>query len=97
MLALAAGLAGASAGAGEGAERDPQVRVATTGNRSERVKTLPITRRPGAERRVVMSRTTASSDLIKGDLGVTTECYRLLPRCRRSPYRYDPRVRAQLF
>jgi hypothetical protein len=42
-------------------------------------------------------------DLIRGDrvritaeLAVTTECYTQQPRCRRSPYRYDPRVRAQL-
>ena len=33
---------------------------------------------------------------ITAELGVTTECYRLQPRCRRSPYRYDPRVRTQL-
>jgi len=104
VAVLAGGLAAASTGAVEGAERDPRVRVATTGNRSERVKTLPITRRPGTERRVVMSLGPRRlPDLIRGDrvritaeLGVTTECYRLLPRCRRSPYRYDPRVRAQL-
>lgn len=104
MSALAAGLAGASAGASEGGERDPRVRVVTTGNNSERVKTMPITRVTGAEKRVVMSLGPRRlPDLIRGDrvritaeLGVTTECYTLQPRCRRSPYRYDPRVRAQL-
>jgi hypothetical protein len=102
--ALAAGLAGASAGASEEGERDPRVRVATTGNQSERIETMPITRAVGAEKRVVMSLGPGRlPDLMRGDrvritaeLGVTTECYRQLPRCRRSPYRYDPRVRAQL-
>ena len=55
VVALAGGLASVPAGAIDASERDPQVRVVTTGNRSERVKALPITRRPGAERRVVMS------------------------------------------
>jgi hypothetical protein len=102
--ALAAGLAGASTGASEGGERDPRVRVATTGNNSERVKTIPITRVPGAEKRVVMSLGPKRlPDLIRGDrvrvtaeLSVTTECYTPQPRCRRSPYRYAPRVRTQL-
>lgn len=104
MSALAAAIAGASAGASEGGERDPRVRVATTGNQSERVKTMPITRAPGAEKRVVMSLGPRRlPDLVRGDrvritaeLRVTTECYTLQPRCRRSPYRYNPRVRAQL-
>ena len=104
VVALAGGLASVPAGAIDASERDPQVRVVTSGNRSERIKALPITRRPGAERRVVMSLGPRRlPDLMRGDrvritaeLGVTTECYRLQPRCRRSPYRYDPRVRAQL-
>ncbi len=102
--ALVAGLGGASAGVTDAGERDPRVRVATTGNKSERVKTMPITRVAGAEKRVVMSLgPTRLPDLIRGDrvritaeLGVTTECYTPQPRCRRSPYRYDPHVRAQL-
>jgi hypothetical protein len=102
--ALAAGLAGASAEATEGGERDPRVRVTTTGNQSERVKAIPITRVRGAEKRVVMSLGPRRlPDLIRGDrvritaeLGVTTECYTPQPRCLRSPYRYAPRVRAQL-
>jgi hypothetical protein len=102
--ALAAGIVGASADASGGGERDPQVRVATTGNNSERIETIPITRVPGAEKRVVMSLGPRRlPDLVRGDLvritaelGVTTECYTPQPRCRRSPYRYDPRVRAQL-
>ncbi len=40
---------------GRGWRRRALVRVATTGNGSERVKTLPITRRAGARPRVVIS------------------------------------------
>src|SRR5262245_10597903 len=104
VAALAGALASVPAGAIDASERDPQVLVATTGNRSERVQTLSITHRPGAERRVVMSLGPRRlPDLVRGDrvritaeLGVTTECYKVVPRCRHSPYRYDPRVRAQL-
>lgn len=104
ISALAAALAGASSGIGDGGGRDARVRVVTTGNNSERVKTMPITRVPGAEKRVVMSLGPGPlPDLVTGDrvrvtaeLNVTTDCYRPKPRCRGSVYHYDPRIRAQL-
>jgi hypothetical protein len=90
----------ASAGPAEG----PLVRVATTGNNSELVKTLAITRRPGASPRVVMSmgpRTLPS--LVAGDrlevtaeFQVTDNCNYRSARCVGRIYHFDPRVRAQL-
>jgi hypothetical protein len=85
-------------------EQGPQVRVATTGNDSELVKTLPITRRLGAEKRVVMSlKPAALPSLVAGDrlrvtaeVQVTGNCRAPGPRCVGSIYRYDPRVRASL-
>ena len=86
------------------AAEPPQVRVATTGNGSERVKTLPITRRSGAEPRVVMSMGPHRlPSLLAGDrlrvtaeLQVTGNCRSRGPRCVGPPYHYAPDVRAQL-
>jgi hypothetical protein len=80
------------------------VRVATTGNNSELVKTLPITSRPGASPRVVMSMgPRALPSLTDGDrLDVTAEfqvtdnCNYRSARCVGRIYHYDPRVRAKL-
>jgi hypothetical protein len=77
--------------------------VRTTGNDSELVKTIPITRRVGASPRVVMSMGKRLPDLSDGDrLEVTTEvevtndCVQRGRRCAGPPYRYDPKVRARL-
>lgn len=86
------------------AAEPPHVRVATTGNGSERVKTLPITRRTGTEPRVVMSMGPHRlPDLDAGDrLRVTAEfqvtgnCRSRGPRCVGRPYHYAPDVRARL-
>ncbi len=93
----------AAAALARGAE-PPQVRVATTGNGSELVKTLPITRRPGAEPRVVMSMgphrlpSLLSGDRLRvtAELQVTGNCRSRGPRCVGRPYHYAPDVRAQL-
>jgi hypothetical protein len=95
LLVTAAGAAPAEA---------PLVRVATTGNDSELVKTLPITQRGGAEPRVVMSLTPKElPDLASGDrlaitaeMQVTTNCGYKSPRCVGPIYHYDPRVTARL-
>jgi hypothetical protein len=99
---LVGGTATALAWAGQG--EVPQVRVATTGNHSELVKTLPITRRPGAEKRVVMSMSPGKlPDLAAGDrvrvsaeLQVTNNCNFRSSRCVGPVYHYAPRVRASL-
>ena len=105
IVAVVAGFAGTliSAAAAAPAET-PLVRVATTGNDSELVKTLPITRRGGAEPRVVMSLgPNAMPDLALGDhvevtaeMQVTTNCGYESPRCVGRIYHYDPRVTARL-
>ncbi len=82
----------------------PVVDIATTGNDSELVKTLSITRRAGAEPRVVMSLAPrALPDLAVGDrleitaeMQVTTNCGYRSPRCVGPIYHYDPRVAARL-
>jgi hypothetical protein len=78
----------------------PKVLVATTGNDSERERTVPITRRAGAERRVVMSmRPRKLPDLKKGDrldltaeLQVTDDCYKPNPSCVGRPYFFNPEI-----
>ena len=82
----------------------PEVRVATTGNSSELVKTVPITRRPGAERRVVMSMGPRTlPDLQPGDrvritaeFQVTGNCGHPDPRCHGRIYHYAPDVSGRL-
>lgn len=82
----------------------PLVRVGTTGNDSELVETLPITRRRGAHQRVVMSLGPPElPDLAAGDrlrvtaeMQVTGNCASRGPRCRGRPYHYAPVVRARL-
>jgi hypothetical protein len=113
MIAAAAlGVAASSGSASfEGGEAqpggrvgEPSVRVATTGNRSERTKTLPISRRAGAEKRVVMSMPpNRLPSLEEGDrlrataeLQVTVNCFFRSARCVGPIYRYNPHVRARL-
>ena len=82
----------------------PLVRVATTGNDSELVKTLAITRRVGAAPRVVMSLgpktlpDLASGDLLEmtAELQVTVNCNYKSPRCVGPIYHYNPHVNARL-
>ena len=111
MLALAAA-ALAAAGAGERAGSTtahvvgdrPKVLVATSGNHSETRKTIPITRRSKAERRVVMSmRPRRLPDLRPGDLlklsaelEVTLDCHRRARSCAGRPYLYNARLGSQL-
>jgi hypothetical protein len=104
-LALVGGTAvQAAASSSTDDTRRPRVRVATTGNESERVKTLRITRESGAEKRVVISLGPSGlPDLAPGDrvritaeLMVTTNCVKPVPRCRGPSYGYNPRIRARL-
>jgi hypothetical protein len=85
------------------------VRTATTGNRSERVKTIPISRRRGGKRRVVMSLgPDGIGGLRAGDRIYSTaevevsvclkpnELHGGHPSCIGRTYGYDPKVRADL-
>lgn len=99
---VAALLALAGSPASAGPAEPGLVRVATTGNDSELVKTLAITRR--GEPRVVMSMgpdllpSLAEGDLLEltAEMQVTTNCNYRSPRCVGPIYHYDPQVSAQL-
>lgn len=101
-IAAVAILAAAALGAGDAPR--PSVEVATTGNDSELVKTVAITRRAGRRPQVAMSMGPGRlPDLERGDrlrvsaeLQVTNNCNYRSPRCVGPVYHYDPRVRARL-
>jgi hypothetical protein len=84
--------------------RGPLVRVATTGDHSELVKTLPITRKSGAEKRVVMSMGPGRlpelevRDRVKvtAEFQVTGNCGHPDPRCIGPIYHYAPLLRGRL-
>lgn len=105
-LGLAASvLAAAASGSTAAGSAEGSVRVATTGNGSELVKTLPITQKRGAEKRVVMSlRPGSLPGLRKGDrlrltaeMQITVNCAFPSPRCVGPIYRYDPVIRARMY
>lgn len=81
-----------------------RVLVASTGDRSELRETVPIARREGHKRRVVMSLSAAElprvhpgdSLQLSAELQVTTDCRRRSRRCVGRPYRFSPAVSAQL-
>jgi hypothetical protein len=83
----------------------PRVLVATTGNQSERFRTLPITRRDGQEKRVAMSMkpqrlpTLRKRDRLKttAEIQFTVNCYNNgFARCVGPAYKYNPIIRAKL-
>jgi hypothetical protein len=102
-LAAALGLA-AVLSAGALARGGDSVLVATTGSNSEMVKTVPITKNPGGQPRVVMSmRPSDVPSLLTGDrldltaeMQVTADCRTRQPRCAGRPYRFNPAVTAEL-
>jgi hypothetical protein len=102
LALMASVLACASASAAPA--RGPLVRVATTGDHSELSRTLPITRKSGAEKRVVMSLGPhRMPDLEQGDrvrvtaeFQVTGNCGHPDPRCIGPIYHYAPLLRGRL-
>lgn len=99
MLAvLATGVA-----AGHGHE-PPKVLVSTTGDHSELLKTIPITQRPDAAKRVAMSMGPGEMPSLEpgdrlelsAELYVTADCIVASPRCAGSVYHYNPSVHAEL-
>ena len=104
---LGAGIAAAApgGGGGDGGERQRgTVRVATSGSYSERIEKLPISRDPGAEKRVVMSlgprklpRLRRGDKLkLSSEVQVTLNCNERMRRCIGPPYHYDPEVAVRL-
>ena len=78
--------------------------VVTSGNGSETRKTIPITRRSRADRRVVMSMRPRSLPdpkagdrlVLSAELMVTLDCHRRDPACVGRPYLFNARVGSQL-
>jgi hypothetical protein len=102
VVALVALVALAIAGLAEG--RGGDVRVVTSGNRSERHETIPITRTPQAAREVAMSLSPQRlPDLATGDrlritaeLQTTNNCHERTNLCVSRPYQYSPRIGTKL-
>jgi hypothetical protein len=82
----------------------PRVLVTTTGSDSETRRTLPITRRAKARKRVVMSMgphelpglKTRDRLELTAELQVTDDCRHQAPRCAGRPYRFSPRIGSRL-
>lgn len=104
VIVAAAPITALASAAASGGAAEPFVRIATTGNGSELVRTLPITRTRGAEKRVVMSLGPREMpDLAAGDrvrvtaeMQITGNCGHPDPRCIGPIYKYAPEIRAAL-
>jgi hypothetical protein len=101
-MTIAVGAAGASP---RGAAPIPPVRAVTTGDHSELVKTIAISRHPRDKPRVAMSlapRVLGALEpgeqlRLNGEVQVTLTCYRPgLPRCIGHSYSYSPHVETRL-
>lgn len=100
-LAVVGALAALLIAAAPAAARpDPEVRVATSGDRSELIDRLPIARGERTEPRVVLSipvRRVGGVDrgdalAVSAELQLTTDCDEPGQRCLGDPYHYNPRV-----
>jgi hypothetical protein len=87
-----------------GGGQAPKVLAATTGNHSETLRTVPITRGTAAKPHVVMSMGPhklpgiAAGDRLKlsAELQVTVNCFRSDPACVGPPYFFNPHVGSKL-
>ncbi|UJA21416.1 hypothetical protein HJD18_15140 [Thermoleophilia bacterium SCSIO 60948] len=104
-LALIAALASlvllaAAADAGQ----QQKLRVSTSGDNSERIKTVAIGKRPGSKSKVAMSISPnkvgpvrpGDAIVASGDIEVSTTCLEPMPQCVGKRYSYSPFVRARL-
>jgi hypothetical protein len=102
-IALLACLAFASGAAGQDAASS-KVKVATTGDRSELVETVPITKKPLVSPRVVMSLTpgvlgplqTGDQLEINAEVEITTDCRFESSECVAQPYNFNPKIGARI-
>jgi hypothetical protein len=90
---------------GQAAPESPRVLVGTTGNQSERMRTIPITSRQGGAKRVVMSMkpdelpdfTTGDRVKVTAEVQFTVNCVNNgFPRCVGPAYKYNPVIRTSL-
>lgn len=100
LLLAALGLFASAADAGQ----QQKLRVSTSGDNSERIKTVAIGRRPGSKSKVAMSispnkvGSVAPGDAVvtSGDIEVSTTCLEPMAQCVGKRYSYSPFVRARL-
>jgi hypothetical protein len=94
----------ASAGAAKLPLVPPPAELATTGNSSELIETVPIAKRAGDQPRVVMSLSPddlepiAAGDRLRasGEMQVSTTCVAPGPRCIGRPYEINPTISARI-
>jgi len=102
-IAFACAAIAIPAGAGA-AIKPPQAEVATTGNDSELIETVPIGRSPTSSPRVVMSLGPDELERIEvgdrlrasGEMQVSTTCLAAGPRCVGRPYEVNPKITARI-
>jgi hypothetical protein len=105
-IALGAVLGAVAVALPASAERgvDQTVQVSYSGLGAERVKTVPITKNPGAKTRVVMSLPAAKVGNIRdgdsvwagAEVEVSVTCLEPMPKCVGKIYHYSPHVKARL-
>jgi hypothetical protein len=102
---VALGLAAApQAALAQGTDASSKVQVATTGDKSELVDRLPITKRAARTPRVVMSLTpqkmpslaTGDQLEVNAEVEVTTDCRHQTSECVLEPYEFNPKVGAKI-
>jgi hypothetical protein len=104
LLSLAAIAVPASAGAAQGPVDPPKAELATTGNSSELIETVPIGKTPSEKPRVVMSLSPdklepiAAGDRLRasGEVQVSTTCVAAGPRCVGRGYQINPTITARI-
>jgi hypothetical protein len=107
LIALFAGLLAclaAAPGAHAQGAAASKVEVATTGNRSELVDTIPVTKKPQVSPRVIMSLTPdVLGSLQNGDqlevgaeAEITTDCLFESSECVGEPYKFNPKIGARI-
>lgn len=103
LFALLACLA-ASPGAQAQTGTSSKVKVATTGNRSELVDTIPITKKPQVSPRVIMSLgpealgplQTGDQLEVNAEAEITTDCRFVSSECVGQPYDFNPKIAASM-
>jgi hypothetical protein len=81
-----------------------KVKVATTGNRSELVDTIPVTKKPQVSPRAIMSLTpdtlgslqTGDQLEISAETEITTDCRFESSECVGEPYNFNPKIGARI-
>jgi hypothetical protein len=104
LLALVAIVVPAGAGAAKGPLVPPPAELATTGNSSELIETVPIAKRKNEQPRVGMSLSPEKLEpieagdrlLASGEMQVSTTCVASGPRCVGRPYEINPTITARI-